>query len=350
MTGLLNLLPSLLLAAVAPQPGCGPEIDHVLAQLNLARLAAGVPRLQSHASLCATAVERVREITIDGEFEQGVAAINRRTRSLYRKGYAAHAWTEAAIIGGGDDPVLEQFRQVRPAWHAEAIQGDYLEVGAAAGRLGHRPVWAILLALPRWTVEWRQAEPLRQTQWVENEILEAVNRHRATQGNSPVVLQPQLSAAARAHAEHMLRLAYYDHNSPEGTGPGDRAASTGYARRRSITENIAKGPFTPSEVVDRWMNSSGHRKNILRPASTEMGVGVAFGENENGFEVIWVQMFGGGPTDNPRDRTRNQRGGSQQVTMVPPSSLAWRLIFPPWASRISRHRGRPSPVPVLLVE
>ena len=69
------------------------------------------------------------------------------------------------------------------------------------------------------------------------------------------------------------------------------ARAAGYPRARSLSENIAKGPFTPDEVVHRWMNSSGHRRNILRRGATVMGMGVAFGENANGFEVVWVQVF-----------------------------------------------------------
>ena len=67
----------------------------------------------------------------------------------------------------------------------------------------------------------------------------------------------------------------------------------GFSRRPAISENLAKGLFSPAEVVDRWMNSSGHRKNILNPRFTRLGSGVAFGETAQGVEVVWVQMFAG---------------------------------------------------------
>jgi hypothetical protein len=289
------MVPLLFLAAALAQPGCDPSIDALLVQLNLARLASGSRALRPHPALCTTAAERAAEIGRDGgAIGQGVSAINRRTESLYRKGYAAHNWSEASIIGGGDDPLLEQFRSVRPAWHQEALTGDFEEVGAALGQLGNRPVCVVLLALPRWSVEWRQAEPLRDLDFVQKEILETVNRLRADQGLGAVRLVPLLSSAAQGHADDLLRRAYYDHRSPEGTSPADRVRAAGYRPRGAIAENLAKGPFSPSEVVERWMNSSGHRHNILRPRATEMGAGVAFGENENGFEVVWVQIFAGG--------------------------------------------------------
>ena len=292
---MLSSLPLLLLAAAFAQPGCEASVDVLLTQLNLARLASGARPLRAHPVLCATAAERARDIGRDGSsFGQDVSAINRRTASLYRKGYAAHNWSEAAIIGGGGDSLLEQFRSVRPRWHEEALNGDFEEVGAAVGRLGGRPVCVVLLALPRWSVERRQAEPLRDLEAVRTQILATVNRLRATEGLGPVRLEPLLSRAAQAHADDQLQRAYYDHRSPEGTSPADRVRVAGYRPRGAVAENLAKGPFTPSEVVERWMNSSGHRRNILRPGATEMGAGVAFGENENGFEVVWVQVFAGG--------------------------------------------------------
>ena len=91
----------------------------------------------------------------------------------------------------------------------------------------------------------------------------------------------------------MLRRAYYSHTSPEGGTPGQRVQASGH-RARSVAENIAKGLFTPDEVVRRWLASPGHRRNVLFRRATEMGAGVAFGENARGFEVVWVQVFTGG--------------------------------------------------------
>lgn len=282
--------------AVAPGGGCGPEVDALLKQLNRARSAAGAIALEAHPALCETARERVTEIVSKGAIAQGVEAITRRTRSLYAKRYAAHAWSEAAIIGGGQEPVLEQFQQVRPDWHRKALIGDFEQMGAARGNFRGRPIFAILLALPERTVKWRQVEPLRDPAWVQSEVLATVNRLRADAGLSAVTLAPALSAAAQAHAEQMLERGFYDHLTPEGATPRQRAAAAGYRDAQMIAENIAKGSFSPSEIVERWMKSSGHRQNILRAQAEEMGVGVAFGESSDDgerFEVLWAQLFAG---------------------------------------------------------
>jgi uncharacterized protein YkwD len=102
-----------------------------------------------------------------------------------------------------------------------------------------------------------------------------------------------LRAAAQAPAEDQLRRADYDPVSPEGDRVRQRVERSGVFGLRLVGENIAKGLFDPRETVRRWLDSSGHRRNILHPRFSTLGVGVAFGENENGFEVIWVQTFGG---------------------------------------------------------
>ncbi len=157
-----------------------------------------------------------------------------------------------------------------------------------------RPIYALVLAISQRTVEWRQALPLADLETVRAEVLAAVNAARRRAGRQPVAGQAHLDLAAQRHAEDMLRRRYYDHESPEGDTARQRARAAGYSGSRTLTENIAKGLFTPEEVVRRWLDSSGHRRNILRRGAAQMGAGVAFGENANGFEVLWVQVFAGG--------------------------------------------------------
>jgi uncharacterized protein YkwD len=77
---------------------------------------------------------------------------------------------------------------------------------------------------------------------------------------------------------------YFSHTSPDGQGPGDRAAAAGYPRWSG--ENIAAGYPTPAAVVEGWMNSAGHRANILNCQSKATGVGYDARRN------MWTQMFG----------------------------------------------------------
>ncbi|GAA3770172.1 hypothetical protein GCM10022403_001900 [Streptomyces coacervatus] len=139
-----------------------------------------------------------------------------------------------------------------------------------------------------WTALW--ARPLTPGDLARTaaEVVDLTNRERARAGLPPLAVDPLLATAAQAHSADMVARAFYSHTSPEGGQPWDRAAAAG-ARRRSIGENIACGQRSPAEVVDGWMNSPGHRANILKPAFTHIGIGFAGGGPAG---MYWTQLFG----------------------------------------------------------
>jgi len=106
----------------------------------------------------------------------------------------------------------------------------------------------------------------------------------AEAGLSPLSLSPQLSRVARAKSQDMKDKKYFDHTSPTYGSPFEMMKAFGISY--SIAgENIAKGQPTPEAVVKAWMNSPGHRANILNPAFTQIGVGYVGGAH------YWTQMF-----------------------------------------------------------
>lgn len=115
------------------------------------------------------------------------------------------------------------------------------------------------------------------------EVLRLVNQHRAEANLEPVVLNDNLSAAAADHSRDMNELNFFDHVSPVAGKEQffQRAANFGTSAR---SENIALGHPTAAAVVDGWINSPGHRANILDPLVTRMGLGVE--------GIYWTQMFG----------------------------------------------------------
>jgi uncharacterized protein YkwD len=110
-----------------------------------------------------------------------------------------------------------------------------------------------------------------------------INRQRAAHGLRPLRINGPLSRAARGHSRDMVARGYFSHYTPQGESPFARMLHDGYAAKRracAMGENIAAatGPFsTPASIVRMWMNSSGHRANILDPAYRDTGVGVAYG-------------------------------------------------------------------------
>ena len=118
----------------------------------------------------------------------------------------------------------------------------------------------------------------------ESEVIRLVNEIRTERGLKPLTYDWQLSRVARYKSEDMRANRYFSHQSPTYGTPFQMIKSFGISYK-SAGENIAKGYRTPKAVVDGWMNSSGHRANILNASFTHIGVGyVADGS-------YWTQMF-----------------------------------------------------------
>ncbi|NBI29987.1 CAP domain-containing protein [Chengkuizengella marina] len=118
----------------------------------------------------------------------------------------------------------------------------------------------------------------------EQEVVDLVNVERAKYDLPPLKVDKKLSEVARIKSEDMQSKDYFNHTSPTYGSPFDMMRSFGVSYR-SAAENIAYGQRTPQQVVNAWMNSSGHRKNILNSSSTHIGVGYV--EEGN----YWTQMF-----------------------------------------------------------
>lgn len=118
----------------------------------------------------------------------------------------------------------------------------------------------------------------------EAEVVRLVNSERAKKGLKPLSHNWELSRVARYKSEDMKNKGYFSHTSPTYGSPFQMIKSFGITYR-TAGENIAKGYPTPQAVVDGWMNSSGHRANIMNSSFTEIGVGYVSSGN------YWTQMF-----------------------------------------------------------
>jgi uncharacterized protein YkwD len=123
------------------------------------------------------------------------------------------------------------------------------------------------------------------------QILALVNTERAKKNNCrPLTLNSKLNKAAQAHTVDMATHNFFDHNSRDGRSPFDRITAAGY-RFSSAAENIAAGSSTAAATMNQWMNSPGHKANILNCGFKELGVGHAKGVNAD-FSDYWTQDFG----------------------------------------------------------
>ena len=125
-------------------------------------------------------------------------------------------------------------------------------------------------------------------------MLSAVNKERQAIGVSELTWCRNLAAAATNHALDMARRGYFEHDTPEGLDPSDRAMTTGY--NSGAGENIATMQKSVTEVMDAWMQSQGHKENILDLSYQQFGFGIATGRYEGQRGYFWVQNFGSGGT------------------------------------------------------
>jgi uncharacterized protein YkwD len=123
-------------------------------------------------------------------------------------------------------------------------------------------------------------------------VVAAMNRERAARGLVPLQLEPILSLAAEDRVEDMLAKRYFEHVSPDGVSPFSWVQARGY-RYRLIGENLALGYRGSESVVTGWMNSRGHRENILKSGFNEVGIAVADTSPRRGYRgPLVVALYG----------------------------------------------------------
>jgi uncharacterized protein YkwD len=121
----------------------------------------------------------------------------------------------------------------------------------------------------------------------EQQMLQLINQRRAEAGCGPVRSDDRLAQAAAAHSADMAAQSYFSHTSLDGSTPWDRARRAGY--EWASAENIAAGNATAQATMDQFMNSPGHRNNILNCDHQAVGVGRATG---GPYRYYWTQLFG----------------------------------------------------------
>ncbi|MFF6807072.1 sigma-70 family RNA polymerase sigma factor [Streptomyces sp. NPDC012616] len=121
----------------------------------------------------------------------------------------------------------------------------------------------------------------------ESQVIALVNKERAAAGCGPLTGDPLLRKSAQGHSDDMAARDFFDHTNPDGADPGARITAAGY-RWSTYGENIAKGQQSAQSVMTSWMNSPGHRANILNCDFKNIGVGIHDGAGG----PWWTQNFG----------------------------------------------------------
>ena len=127
---------------------------------------------------------------------------------------------------------------------------------------------------------------------LEKEVFNLVNEERSKAGASPLEWSDELADVARAHSADMAENDYFSHTDLNGGSFSDRIDAAGIGIKSTGAENIAAGSSTAEAVMNQWMNSEGHRKNILNPDLRKLGVGLAF-NSDSEYGYYWTQCFTG---------------------------------------------------------
>jgi hypothetical protein len=122
-------------------------------------------------------------------------------------------------------------------------------------------------------------------------MLDLVNAHRLSEGRAPLRICATLQTAAQRYSEVLREWGQLSHTGPDFSQPTDRARAAGYPA--PVGENLFSGPTTVTQAMEGWMNSPGHRNNILLDRYTDVGFGLSY--DSNGNNRYWVQKFGVGP-------------------------------------------------------
>ncbi|MFE5299943.1 CAP domain-containing protein [Streptomyces sp. NPDC056632] len=126
---------------------------------------------------------------------------------------------------------------------------------------------------------------------MEEDVVVLVNERRRSAGLPPLRVDERLRESSRAHSADMAARGFFSHEAPGGVQPVDRMRRAGYPA--PAAENIARGQQTAAGAMRGWMNSPGHRANILREGLATIGVGVHLGAGG----PWWTQNFGYEPQD-----------------------------------------------------
>ncbi|MEV6594646.1 CAP domain-containing protein [Streptomyces acidicola] len=262
--------------------GSAPDPDGFLPLVNSARARAGSPAVVLDARLVAAAREHAAGMAAQGrlasEGPDGRSVFQRVTTS----GYTYLTVGEHLVSGPRTPAEFVEYCLSGERARDTLCEPSFSEAGLACvsdGRSGD----------VYWTALWaRPFTPAGLTQTAA-EVIALTNAERASAGLRPLADDPLLATAAQAHSADMVARAFYSHTSPDGGEPWHRAAAAG-STRRTIGENIACGQRSAAEVVRGWMDSPGHRANILKPGFTHIGIGFAGGGAAG---TYWTQLFGG---------------------------------------------------------
>ncbi|MEU6067530.1 CAP domain-containing protein [Streptomyces sp. NPDC047082] len=126
---------------------------------------------------------------------------------------------------------------------------------------------------------------------LRSEVIKQTNAERTKAGCPALTSNPALTTAAQNHTVDMANHNFVGHTGSDGSSPVDRVQAAGYTGWSALAENVAAGQTTAADVVKAWMDSPGHRANILNCSLEHIGIGYVT-KPDTGYGTFWTQDFG----------------------------------------------------------
>ena len=279
-------------AFVATSAAADPAYE-VLVALNAARTERGLEPVVERRELTAAARAHTADMVERRYFALEPPGTAEFRDHLVRAGYVPALSRMLLTAGYPDAELLIEGLLGADATYNVLMEPNLGEVGIAHSPGPYRDAtdhtiithaWLLVLSETRFTPV---AEPF-------DRLAIAINQARSRLGLPAVRPVPALSAAAMDHARDMVSNGYFDHRSPIGSGPADRASRHHYPFRK-IGENLAAGQDTADGVVQGWTDSPGHARILYDPDLQDLGIGYLPGpidEPTRSLRHIWVAVFG----------------------------------------------------------
>jgi uncharacterized protein YkwD len=207
-----------------------------------------------------------------------------RVRVADNGGATSQASVTITVTGGGGGGGFDGTFDIPPA---EAFI-DNSDPGDSVGLAWRKNCYHVL---PASFDADRVFQNLSLSTWAD-EVLRLTNIERANNGGLvPLTRDNHLEMVIQAHCRDLALRDYFEHETPEGLDPFQRLDTIDPAFYNLAGENIAAGQQSPQEVVDGWMNSPGHRANILKPEYRKIGIGVYYDAAGGPFDFYYGQLF-----------------------------------------------------------
>ncbi len=162
-----------------------------------------------------------------------------------------------------------------------------------------------------------------------SELLQLTNAARIAEGVSPIGFDKSLGLSASDYAADLATQNFFSHTAPDGSSLGDRLDAVGYSFA-AAGENLAGGQPTVKSVFEGWMDSPGHRANILDPRFSEVGFG-SYTATTSDYGRYWVQHFGDRSTGQPVPYIPSDCGDADAVE---PGQVEGLLSVPAWPQEV----------------